>query len=56
MNEELKSSDLRVHDDGKPETTPTPGSQTERTPTESDCEEVQELTIPIARFWGLCVG
>ncbi|KAM0238957.1 hypothetical protein ACHAP5_008463 [Fusarium lateritium] len=54
MNEELKSGDLRVHDDGKPETAP--GSQTEHSPTGSDCEEVQELTIPIARFWGLCVG
>ncbi|CAJ0550521.1 Ff.00g104510.m01.CDS01 [Fusarium sp. VM40] len=54
MKEELESGDLRVHDDGKPETAP--GSQTERTPTESDCEEVQELTIPITRFWGLCVG
>ncbi|KIL86871.1 hypothetical protein FAVG1_10127 [Fusarium avenaceum] len=54
MKEELESDDLRVHDDGKPETAP--GSQTERTPTESDCEEIQELTIPITRFWGLCVG
>ncbi|KAM0285865.1 hypothetical protein ACHAO9_008457 [Fusarium lateritium] len=54
MNEELKSGDLRVHDDGKPETAL--GSQTEHSPTGSDCEEVQELTIPIARFWGLCVG
>ncbi|KAM0325264.1 hypothetical protein ACHAPQ_008038 [Fusarium lateritium] len=54
MNEELKSGDLRVHDDGKPETAL--GSQTEHSPIGSDCEEVQELTIPIARFWGLCVG
>ncbi|KAM0348767.1 hypothetical protein ACHAPU_004206 [Fusarium lateritium] len=49
-----KSGDPRVHHDGKQE--PVSCSQTGLSHTESDCEEGRELTIPTARFWGLCVG
>ncbi|KAF4995437.1 hypothetical protein FGRMN_5118 [Fusarium graminum] len=54
MVEEPKSDGPRAHPGNKPE--PASCFQTGSTPTESGYEEAQELTIPAARFWGLCVG
>ncbi|KAF4438994.1 hypothetical protein F53441_12676 [Fusarium austroafricanum] len=54
MDDGVKSSGIRCHDDGKPETVS--ASQTDPSAPTSDCDGVEVPVIPTARFWGLCVG
>ncbi|KAF4971180.1 hypothetical protein FSARC_1902 [Fusarium sarcochroum] len=54
MDVGVKNGDVRVHDDGEPESALPP--KTEAPTLTSEEEEVNEATIPPARFWSLCLG
>ncbi|KAF5589609.1 multidrug resistance 3 [Fusarium subglutinans] len=54
MDAKVNTVDTRTQDDGKPETIS--GSQTDQSLPASDSDETEAPGIPLARFWGLCVG